>query len=127
MHPIDDNGIPCAIAKFSNQTKLCRAIGYVPGSAAHIDNAQLRRVSIDYPYSAATAFGSLAAAEGNRFQFVYLSGALVEDDPKKTLWIHGTFRHTRVGTQGQEPLKAPCGLIRLVSSRVKATRNSWPR
>ena len=58
-----------------------------------------REVQVDYPMAAVNAFSDILASQldtGKGFRFVYLSGALSEKDPNKSLWFLGELRRLRV-------------------------------
>ncbi|KAK4545976.1 hypothetical protein LTR36_002540 [Oleoguttula mirabilis] len=58
---------------------------------------------VDYTLAAVHAFASALAteleAQGSRFRFVYLSGAVTERDQNKSLWFLGESRKMRGGVE----------------------------
>ncbi|KAL2824587.1 hypothetical protein BJY01DRAFT_230418 [Aspergillus pseudoustus] len=79
------------------------AIGIRPSQAR--DEANAKRICIDYTAAAAAAFQRAMTAsddgdsgekkEKQPFRFVYISGAAVERDQSKSLWYMGNFRRIR--------------------------------
>lgn len=58
-----------------------------------------RKVSIDYTLAAARIFNQHLTPENNKgekFRFVYCSGAAAERDQTKSLWFAQEFRRIRV-------------------------------
>ncbi|KAJ7034778.1 hypothetical protein C8F04DRAFT_1101112 [Mycena alexandri] len=64
-----------------------------------------RKVTVDYPLAAATAFASLPPSpNGQKFRFLYSSGTFVPEDPKVTgLWFLGD--HRRMGSETCQKLQ----------------------
>ncbi|KAJ7725945.1 hypothetical protein B0H16DRAFT_275930 [Mycena metata] len=64
-----------------------------------------RKVTVDYPLAAATAFASLApSTNGQKFRFLYSSGTFVPEDPNATgLWFLGD--HRRMGSETCQKLQ----------------------
>lgn len=64
------------------------------------DPEESRKVSLDYTMAAAQAFTQHAAvakdSDRTNVRFVYLSGAAVERDQEKSLWMLGEHRKMRV-------------------------------
>jgi nucleoside-diphosphate-sugar epimerase len=54
-----------------------------------------RKINFEYALAAARTFVELAKAKKSPTRFVYLSGALVEKDPNKTLWFVQENRRMR--------------------------------
>ena len=64
-------------------------------------NDEAKRVSIGYTMTAAKVFTEHAEAKkdhGEKFRFIYVSGAAVERDQNKSLWFLGPYRRIRVRT-----------------------------
>jgi hypothetical protein len=58
-----------------------------------------REINVDYTMAAAEAFKKSLTpqlAEGKKFRFVYVSGAMTSQDQEKPLWFMQEFRRIRV-------------------------------
>ncbi|KAL3472274.1 hypothetical protein BJX99DRAFT_9084 [Aspergillus californicus] len=94
---------PALINELKGANACLWALGLRPSKATN--EQQNRRVSLDYPAAAATAFqqaftaGSDSASVQSRFRFVYISGAGVERDQNRSLWFSGSFRRLRGETE----------------------------
>ena len=53
-------------------------------------------LELEYPRAFAEAIAPSLAGRGKRFRYLHLSGALVERDQKKSLWMKASVRKTKV-------------------------------
>lgn len=73
---------------------MIRTLGILPANVPKDDDGTLvRRVNLDYTMAAVQAFRECCV---NPFQFVYVSGAIVERDQNKPLWYMQDYRRLRV-------------------------------
>lgn len=80
------------------------------GKAYMPDNEMARKVSIDYTLAAVRAFDQLLTPEkwgGDKFRFVYCSGAASERNQTKPLWFAQEYRRIRVRCYSLFPIKSP--------------------
>lgn len=89
------------------------------GKARMTDMELARRIHVDYPMAAARAFDKVLSpgmTPGERFRFLYCSGALAERDEQKSLWVMPEYRRIRV-CPGKTCMP---WLMVLISSRVRS-------
>lgn len=67
-------------------------------------------LELEYPRAFADAIAPSIASGIRRFRYVHLSGAMVERDQKKSLWMKAKMRKTKVCVNG---------------SRLEIDRNSY--
>ncbi|PGH27640.1 hypothetical protein AJ80_00653 [Polytolypa hystricis UAMH7299] len=69
------------------------------GKAFMSDNEVARKINIDYILAAAKAFSQVSSQgeqkKKKKIRFVYVSGAMVERDQSKSLWVAGEYRRIR--------------------------------
>jgi hypothetical protein len=53
-------------------------------------------LELEYPKAFANAFAPTLTKHGKRFRYMHITGAMVERDPNKTLWMKSTVRKTKV-------------------------------
>jgi hypothetical protein len=59
-------------------------------------------LELDYPRVFATAIAPSIASCGKRFRYLHVTGAMVERDQKKSLWMKGSVRKIKVRTIGSQ-------------------------
>ncbi|XPS69652.1 hypothetical protein M3J09_001913 [Ascochyta lentis] len=57
-------------------------------------------LELEYPRAFADAMAPSLASHGKPFRYLHLSGALVERDQNKSLWMKGSVRKTKACTIG---------------------------
>lgn len=53
-------------------------------------------LELDYPLAFANAFAPLLVKNGQRFRFLHVTGAMVERDQTKPLWLKSSVRKVKV-------------------------------
>lgn len=56
-------------------------------------------LELDFPRAFANAIGPNLASRGKHFRYVHLSGAMVERDQGKSLWLKANVRKTKVSSE----------------------------
>jgi len=61
-------------------------------------------LELEYPKAFAFAFAPTLAKHGKCFKYVHITGALVERDQNKPLWMKSTVRKMKVGDSQRKQL-----------------------
>ena len=54
-------------------------------------------LELEYPRVFANAIAPIVASDAKRFRYLHLSGAMVERDQEKSLWMKANMRKIKVG------------------------------